>query len=386
MSSVPPIEVQEPGSGDVTWADPGFFTRQSRSRNVLRVLKQLVIPPEGHKTIPTPSGIVLIMLSLGIGSAAYNTSSNILFMTLSLLLSSLLLSGILSWLNFKGTRWRLVLEPHFRAGELTPIKIELTNEKKLLPSYSLWFDIRTAIGNESHRMYLEERLDPSSATELRWMFEPKCRGKETIEIKGLSTQFPFGFLKKIIGGSMDREVAVWPARIDYEFRPALGNHGHLAGNTVLKPGSGTELINLREYQPGDPQRLVHWKASARQQRLLVREMCEENQDAYMLFLETQTSLWTREEQFENLCCFVGSLAEDLYMSNRLWGAAINDEPAFPIKRLNDLHAFLEKLSLLQPVDHYIPLDEVMGATIITFHPGTGNRIFANVGGNKEGEA
>ena len=102
MSNARQIEVMEPRGGEVTWADPGFFTRQSRTRNVLRVLKQLVIPPEGHKTIPTPSGIVLIMLSLGIGSAAYNTSSNILFMTLSLLLSSLLLSGILSLAQLQG--------------------------------------------------------------------------------------------------------------------------------------------------------------------------------------------------------------------------------------------------------------------------------------------
>ncbi len=83
-------------AGPVEWADPGFFAHQSRTRNLFRILKQLFIPPRGHKTIPTAAGFVLILLTLGIGSAAYNTSSNILFMTVSLLLSSLLLSGILS--------------------------------------------------------------------------------------------------------------------------------------------------------------------------------------------------------------------------------------------------------------------------------------------------
>ncbi len=98
------IETPSMKPKSLEWADPGFFTNQSRTRNFFRILKQLVFPPEGHKTLPTPVGIVLIALSLGIGSAAYNTSSNILFMTLSLLLSSLLLSGILAWLNFKGTQ------------------------------------------------------------------------------------------------------------------------------------------------------------------------------------------------------------------------------------------------------------------------------------------
>ncbi len=370
----------------VEWADPGFFTRQSKTRNFFRLLKQLVVPPEGHKTIPTLAGIFLILLTLGIGSAAYNTSSNILFMTLSLLLSSLLLSGILSWMNFKGTRWRLVLEPHFRAGEVTPIRIELTNNKKLLPTYSLWFDVQAAVSEESHRIFLQERLDASSSVKLDWMFEPKRRGIERINIAGLETQFPFGFLRKIIGGGISRDVVVWPKRVDYNFKTITGRHAHKQGSTNFKPGGGSELVNLREYQPGDPQRLVHWKASARLQRLMVRQMCEENQDAYLIFLETPASHWSEGEQFEKLCSFATSLAEDLYMEDRLWGAALNDEPVLPIKRLSDLHYFLEKLAALAPVEDYRPLNETRAATIITFSPGPDDRVFAYVGGNSTGSA
>ncbi len=368
------------------WADPGFFTHQSRTRNFFRILKQLVSPPDGHKTIPTPVGVVLIALSLGIGSAAYNTSSNILFMTLSLLLSSLLLSGILAWLNFKGTRWRLVLEPHFRVGEVTPIRIELSNNKKLLPTYSLWFRVKAKISQSSKRMYLEERLDAGASRELNWILELKKRGTEIIEVAGLETQFPFGFLRKIIGGGISREVIVWPRRIEYYFSPKLGKRGHQQGNTLLKPGSGTELINLRDYKAGDPQRLVHWKASARQQRIMVRQMSEENQDAYLIFLETSRAVWKDDEQFEKLCAFAGSLAEDLYMQNRLWGTAINDEAVLSIKRLSDLHFYLENLSKLTPLDHYTPVNESMGATVITFLPGINNRVEAYVGGNKAGSA
>ncbi len=370
----------------VEWADPGFFTRQSRARNFFRVLKQLVVPPKGHKVIPTLVGWLLILLTLGIGSAAYNTSNNILFMTLSLLLSSFLLSGILSWMNFKGTRWRLVLEPHFRAEEVTPVRIELSNGKKLLPTYSLWFDMRAAMSGESKRLYLQERLDAMSSVRLDWMFEPKKRGIEQIDIAGLETQFPFGFLRKIIGGGISRQVVVWPKRIDYVFKPASSRHAYQQGSANFKPGSGAELVNLRHYQPGDAQRLVHWKASARLRRLMVRQMCEENQEAYLLFLETPESVWSEGGQFEKLCSFAAALAEDLYMNDRLWGAAINDEPVLPIKRLSDLHFFLEKLAQLHPVEDYRPLEETQAATTITFSPGAGDRVNAYVGGNKAGSA
>ncbi len=380
------IEIPSMKPKSLEWADPGFFTNQSRTRNFFRILKQLVLPPEGHKTMPTTVGVVLIVLSFGIGMAAYNTSSNILFMTLSLLLSSLLLSGILAWINFKGTQWRLNLEPHFRVGEVTPIRIELSNDKKLLPTYSLWFRVKAKVSRESKCIYLHDRLDAGTTRELNWILELKNRGTEIIEVAGLETQFPFGFLRKVIGGGISREGVVWPRRIDYKFSPKLGKRGHQPGNTLRKPGSGPELINLRSYKVGDPQRLVHWKASARQQRLMVRQMSEENQDAYLIFLETPLSKWQPGEQFEKLCAFAGSLAEDLYMQNRLWGTAINDDVVLPIKRINDLHYFLQKLAKLQPLEQYNPVNDIMGATIITFTSDNGNQVKAYVGGNEAGSA
>jgi uncharacterized protein (DUF58 family) len=218
------------------------------------------------------------------------------------------------------------------------------------------------------------------------MFEPKCRGVERIEVAGLETQFPFGFLRKIIGGGIAREVAVWPARIEYEFKPAIGRSAHQPGSINVKPGGGAELVNLRNYYPGDPQRLVHWKATARMRRVMVRQMCEEHQEAFLLFVETPASLWSDPEQFEALCSFAASLAEDLFMEDRLWGAGINDEPVIVMKKISDLHFILGRLAELQPVDHYTPIEEITAATIINFGPGPGKQVYSYVGGNKAGSA
>ena len=99
---------------------------------------------------------------------------------------------------------------------------------------------------------------------------------------------------------------------------------------------------------------------------MVRQMCEENQEAFLLFLETPDSAWSEGGQFEKLCSFAAALAEDLYMNDHLWGVAINDQPVLPIKRLSDLHFFLEKLAQLHPVENYTPMEENRAATIITF--------------------
>jgi hypothetical protein len=78
--------------------------------------------------------------TLGIGTAAYNSSSNILFITLSLLLTCLILSGVLSWYNLRGVRWRLQLAPPLRAGHDAVVALELRNRKRFLPTYGLWFE------------------------------------------------------------------------------------------------------------------------------------------------------------------------------------------------------------------------------------------------------
>ena len=378
-----PIEVEM-----VTdWADPGFFTSQSRTRNFFRLLKNLVKSIDGQKNIPTIAGSMLLLVSIGIGTAAYNTSSNILFMTLALLLSSLILSGFMAWTNFRDTRWRLLLEPHFRAGEVTPVRVEITNAKRLIPSYSLVFNLHAGLSDESVRLFMHERLDAGSSVKLDWIYEPPRRGLEVIAITGLESLFPFGFLRKIIPGDSRKEVAVWPQKIDYHLGPMEEGHkARQTGEALKRRGSGSELINLRNYRHGDSVKTVHWKASARMRKLMVRDTSDENRDSLLIVIETPANIWNDDNKFELLCSFAGSLAEDLYMENRLWGIAINDEPLFPIKRLHDLHYFLGKLARLERVDHFRPRDTQTEITQIRFCPGSGNRVYAMTEGSQVGYA
>ena len=77
-------------SENAEWFGPGARRRRWRDFRIGRFLLSLIIPPKGQKVVPTKAGVVLIVIALGIGVAAYNTSSNILFITLSLLLSTII--------------------------------------------------------------------------------------------------------------------------------------------------------------------------------------------------------------------------------------------------------------------------------------------------------
>ncbi len=336
--------------------------------------------------MPTRAGLMLCLLAIGVGTAAFNTASNILYLTLALLLSSLLLSGLMSWINFAGTRWSLNVEPHMRAGEVSPIRLNISNNKKRLPTYALWFNIVANNSGSETVLPLSGRLDPGNNMELEWLFEPVERGNETIILRGLLSQFPFGFLRKKIGDSISEEVVVWPERLNYTFLATGFTHTRRGDSFTVKRGHGTELINLRPYLPGDGMRQVHWKASARTGTLQVRETAEEDQAAYTIHLETPSHLWSVGPQLERLCSFVATLAEDLYMRGSLKAAALNDQSPIIMKRLSDLHNYLSQLAEAEPVEHFGTPSLQLRGSIITFKPSTGEQVFAYVDGNQAGSA
>lgn len=311
------------------------------------MLWMFIFPPRGERMAPTITGVLLIVVSLGIGTAAYNTSNNILFITLSLLLSCLVLSGALSWLNLRGTAWRLHAGGAWRAGVGRPVGLELRNAKGVLPTYGLWFDL--AAGAAKERRHLEARLDPGETTRLEWTAKAERRGRMRVELRGVGSLYPFGFLRKGIASSLGTDVLVWPAAVEYR-REGEGAAWLTARGRerVNRPGHDGDLMALRRYAAGDPPRQVHWKASARLGHLMVRQLAADGLEGYTLRLEADADVWTRPEQFELAVGLAATLAEDLFRIERLQAVAINDGPAQTVLRRRDVDAFLDRLAVLAP--------------------------------------
>ncbi len=61
--------------------------------------------------------------------------------------------------------------------------------------------------------------------------------------------------------------------------------GRVGETPVDMPGVGTEFYEMREYESGDDYRHINWKATARQNELLVNEKMKEIGGAYLLALD-----------------------------------------------------------------------------------------------------
>ncbi|MFM7750152.1 MAG: DUF58 domain-containing protein [Opitutaceae bacterium] len=372
-----PIAPGVPSGRDVHsgWAGTGGEEKRAPfTWNAL--LWSMVCPRRGHRLLPTVSGTLLIAVAFGIGAAAYNSSNNILFITLSLLLSCLLFSGLLSWLNLRKVLWRLRVAGPLRAGHDAVVTAELRNGRRFLPAYGLWLDftarsvddegkraestftaraadIRAALaaaerGERRARLPLADRIAPKGEAAVEWVVRPERRGRLRVELAGVASLFPFGFLRKDVGAGQRVEAVVWPAPVEYRRFAAPGAKRRGEGERERRAGGGSDLLALRRYAPGDSHRLVHWKASARSGTLLVRQFAAESTDGCSLWIRTDRELWPEPERFELLVGFAATYAEDLFRQGRLRAVALDREAPRPVRGLRDLEDLLDRLALAVP--------------------------------------
>lgn len=57
-----------------------------------------------------------------------------------------------------------------------------------------------------------------------------------------------------------------------------------------RPGSGSELLDLRDYRPGDPPKMIAWKPSARRDRLITKEYESDVPVRCVIFLDTSEGM------------------------------------------------------------------------------------------------
>ena len=377
--------------GGVTpWQATGARPGKVRSHRWRVFMWSLVYPRRGNRLLLTLPGGIVIAVAMGIAAAAYNTANNILFIALSLLLACLVFSGLLLWLNLKNMSWRLRVPPPLRAGHDHTVSIELHNGRQVLPAYGLWFEVQVTGEKKATRLPQRERLDAQGTATLEWTLRPTARGRLTVELLTVGSLFPFGFLKKMIGSELKREVLVWPQPVEYQRFPLASWHqpGHVERAT--RAGQGGDLFALRAYARGDSHRLVHWKASARLRKLMVRQYSAETQTGFSMWVRTPADAWTRPEQFELMCSLAATMAEDLFRAGRLMSVAVDDEAPSPVRRMHDLERFLDRLALVKPAAQTYQTTgdtpSAVRANVLTFAPEGARGVLAYVDGEKAATA
>lgn len=270
----------------------------------------------------TREGWIYILGIFLVALAALNTGNNLLFLILATLIATILMSGILSSITLSGVEMRLQLPEHIFAGQPVRTLVELQNEKLTLPSFSLRVEaIRGKTSSNAALLetpvYFPYIPKHDRAQQHVPMIFPR-RGIYCQEAFRVVTRFPFGFLQKARRIDLKSEALVYPSveptRDFFEILP--GMQGALES---LAKGRGQDLYALRDYQPRDSSRHVHWKASARLGSLMVREFTREDDCRVILVLDPHmpASLDAKEAEirFDRAVTMCAALAWHFYESN-----------------------------------------------------------------------
>ena len=243
----------------------------------------------------TATGKFVCLLTLGVGFGAINTGNNLLFLLLGMMLSLILASGVLSEGVLRGLTARRRLPQRLIAGVAAPGAFIVHNPKKYsslslevsdrraegiagpargrivgrpsIPWWKFWKkDPTEAVIGGAYSM----RLEPEQTADLDARWEFAVRGRYRLENVSLVTRFPFGLFEKSRRIDDETEVTVYPAGTDASdwVSTVWSAFGEVPSN---RRGLGQDFFGLREYQPGEDRRRIHWKSSARRGDLVVRE-------------------------------------------------------------------------------------------------------------------
>ena len=296
----------------------------------------------------TRVGIVYCLLVVLIGVAALNTGNNLLYIITAAMLAAILVSGMASAAVLSELELDVRLPEHLFAGRPAMGRMVLHNPRRWLPSLSVsveppprrksqqrwrwtpaWFGIPPWRATEKQWTRIPDRKlrrisEPPSqrildgvvyfpyvpagsdvSADLQLRFER--RGRYQQDSFGLSTRFPFAFLRKTRGLAMAREIIVYP-RVEptdelLEILPLITGEWE-----SFVRGRGNDLYRIREYLPEDSARHVDWKATAKSGSLKVREFSREDERKLRIIFDQPEKAAVSEQAYEAALAMAASLS------------------------------------------------------------------------------
>jgi uncharacterized protein (DUF58 family) len=237
--------------------------------------------------------------------AAINTSNNLLYMILSVLIAVFVLSVFLLELNFKSLEALVTLPHRCTAGDSFSFSIQIHNRRRVFPMISLRVE-PTGHSPLKFDPFYFAAIDPLTHARLPAESVLPRRGRYSLSEVQVASRFPFGLLSKRQIFKVDGDTVCYPAILsrDRLSFSALDDQG-----SIQRPerGSGNDLHTIRDYQSSDSARHVHWKASAKTASLKTREYAADESRRVILALDRYGTA-NDIERFEELVTHAASLA------------------------------------------------------------------------------
>jgi uncharacterized protein (DUF58 family) len=312
----------------------------------------------------TREGKRFLLSTFLIAVAAFNTGNNLMYLILAMMLAVLAVSYVLLGINLKGLSLAVAVNQPVFAGQGFRMDLSVKNGKSFPASWSLRVRLPGALKGEGYVTHAPASSTAHGHADVVF----RNRGIYSLGDFIIESSFPFIFFTKRIKARVEGEVTVYPEIKDVEL-PALfrgrGDEGRSA-----RPGRGEELFMMREFRHGDDMKMVHWKASAKADKLMVREPAEEEPRAVTVVLDDAGR--PEPAVFERCVTYAASAAWKL-IEDGFFVALVTSSKHLPFgggreqlyKILDALAAIEEKETSDCPAD-----DEITGGRLLVLKSGT----------------
>lgn len=300
----------------------------------------------------TNEGWWFILFTVAIGTAAINTGVNLLYLILSMMLSFIIISGILSELTFRKIKITRSLPHSVFASEEFEVTLQVQNDKKLTPSFSLFVEDSPGSGKELEKMkacYLL-KIPGRERRSVAYSARVWKRGLFTLNGFRVHSGYPFNFFNKHMRIPGVDSILVYPRL--YELNPAEilagGERADALRKLSLRAKGEEDFRGLKEFRDGDNPRHIHWVSSARHRKIMLKEFEKQRANKMIVVLDTYLPVGSPEklESLEHAVSTAASLITFFNKKNYQTGFA----------------ALTPKLTRVKPDSgrrHYFSLMEVL---------------------------
>ena len=177
-----------------------------------------------------------------------------------------------------------------------------------------------------------------------------------------------GLLRRVRSWDNPVTLYVHPRTVRIPFE-ATGFQVDVEGVVTAKLSSSDVSFHaLRDYEPGDDRRAVHWQSTARLGKLIVRQYEETHRSHHLIVLDTSRSSWDRDS-FEDGVSVAASLAlagisasrTVSFAAGKMWvpatnaGAMLDALSSLPMSGRDDITALARRAYAARPAASYVSI-------------------------------
>lgn len=311
----------------------------------------------GFRLRLTRWGVAYLVAAVVLGLAAVNTGNNALMALLGLVLGSYVVSGTWSRQVLATVEATVELPSEIYAGRPAVVDVELANTSGIFPAYGL-----VVRDSDGRRVMAELYLATGQRRRHSVEVVISRRGWHELGPWRLEVLLPLGFFLKSKVLVADRRVLVYPRLLSSSTSPLRRGGGRRSPDALESRGREGEVTQLRDYREGDEVRAMHWKQTARQQRLVVVERKRATEKPVFFVLDPRLGNPSDPQQLERFEHLVSEVATGVVRRLREGvrvGLVIGSLVVPPVRSIRRAPMLLRPLAEVEPLSE----DEASPASV-----------------------